>query len=130
MHGLYYRRDRLTMSMQIALLSSCWDTALANSFSQCGQARCPSCRALVRVDFDAENKCLVFAPETVDMTFSNQRELVQRIQQEYENQLLGPRSEKCFRTFLHAHAEFETLANLDRMRQGTVEKLRHQAMPA
>merc|ERR1712187_95209 len=108
---------------------SCWDTALANSFSQCGQARCPSCRALVRVDFDTDKNCLVFTPETVDMTFSRQRELLQRIQREYESQSLGPPSEESFRQFLHAHAQFELLTNLDRMRLGTIKKLRHQAMP-
>merc|ERR1712060_1038764 len=91
---------------------------------------CPSCRALVRVDFDTDKNCLVFTPETVDMTFASQRELLQRIQQEYGSQLLGPPSEESFRHFLQAHAQFELLTSLDQMRQGTIEKLRHQAMPA
>eukprot|EP01052_Picozoa_sp_SAG31_P003381 SAG31_NODE_129_length_23447_cov_5.010922_7_plen_237_part_00 len=31
----------------------CWDRSLAQSFNSSGQARCPTCRAPVRVDFDA-----------------------------------------------------------------------------
>merc|ERR1712151_1365821 len=109
---------------------SCWDTALANSFSQCGQPRCPSCRAPVRVDFDTDTNRLVFTPEAVDTTFASQRELLQRIRQEYESQLAAPPSEESFRRFLHAHTEFEALKNFDQNRHRTVEKLRHQAMPA
>mmetsp|Transcript_7671 Transcript_7671/g.16876 ORF Transcript_7671/g.16876 Transcript_7671/m.16876 type:complete len:380 (+) Transcript_7671:80-1219(+) len=38
----------------------CWDRALAQSLSSCGQARCPTCRAAVRVDYDAESGNLIF----------------------------------------------------------------------
>jgi len=79
---------------------------------------------------DTDTNCLVFTPETIDMTFSRQRELGQKIRQEYESQLAGPPSEESFRRFLEAHAEFELLTSLDHMRQGTIEKIRRQAMPA
>lgn len=41
----------------------CWDRALAQSFNSVGQARCPTCRLSVRVDFDAEANRLVFSRE-------------------------------------------------------------------
>lgn len=109
---------------------SCWDRALANSFGQCGQARCPSCRSLVRVDYNGEKNCLEFSPETVDMTFSGQRAILETMRQEYENQLSGPPSEETFRQFLETHTGFRALARFDQMRQGTIDRLRHQAMPA
>eukprot|EP00811_Abedinium_folium_P036877 NODE_9545_length_1416_cov_6.446082.p1 GENE.NODE_9545_length_1416_cov_6.446082~~NODE_9545_length_1416_cov_6.446082.p1 ORF type:complete len:310 (-),score=62.68 NODE_9545_length_1416_cov_6.446082:383-1312(-) len=42
----------------------CWDRSLAQSFRGCGQARCPTCRCPVHVDFDAVTHRLVFSVET------------------------------------------------------------------
>mmetsp|Transcript_68017 Transcript_68017/g.127022 ORF Transcript_68017/g.127022 Transcript_68017/m.127022 type:complete len:225 (-) Transcript_68017:202-876(-) len=42
----------------------CWEHALAQSLLSCGQARCPTCRAAVRVDFDAETGNLVYSRES------------------------------------------------------------------
>lgn len=109
----------------------CWDKALANSFIQCGQARCPSCRSLVRVDFDAEKQCLVFSPEAIDMTFIGQTELIRKIQQEYrESREENQSSEESFRQFLEMHEDFETVTGVDQMRQDSITRLRHQAQPA
>lgn len=42
----------------------CWDRALAQSFKDAGHARCPTCRTLVRVDFDAAAGRLCFSRES------------------------------------------------------------------
>lgn len=47
----------------------CWDRCLAQSFNSCGQARCPTCRGPVRVDFDAEAMVMCFSKEDADLTF-------------------------------------------------------------
>jgi len=39
----------------------CWDRSLASSFVSSGQARCPTCRGPVQVDFEAEHRRLVFS---------------------------------------------------------------------
>lgn len=112
---------------------SCWDKALANSFGQCGQARCPSCRAFVRVDFDNEKHCLMFTPESCDMTFAAQNELIDRIRQEYRRSLQEsqmPPSQESFHQFLEAHEVYPLLESMEQQRQSTVDRLRHQAMPA
>lgn len=115
----------------------CWDKALANSFSQCGQARCPSCRSLVRVDFDPEKTCLVFSAETVDMTYAAQRELRQTIVRDFEqgggmsdSELEGRPSLQTIEEFARNHDSFEAIQDIQKMRNDTVTKLRHQAMPA
>jgi len=112
--------------------TSCWDKALANSFGQCGQARCPSCRSLVRVDFDADKQGLVFSAETIDMTFKGQSELLQKIRKEYMQSLEESQrgSEESFRQFLEAHEDFQKLTSVDQMRQDSITRLRHQAQPA
>jgi len=110
--------------------SPCWDKALASSFSQRGQATCPSCRALVRADFDVEKRCLVFSAETVDMTFAAQREMLQKMRQEFDSQRPGtsPSAEELH-NFVQDHEEFHLLLKADEMRQGTIARLRHQACP-
>lgn len=114
----------------------CWDRALANSFSQCGQARCPSCRSLVRVDFDPDKTCLVFSAETVDMTYAAQRELQQTIVRDFEqglsdSELEGrPPSLQTLEEFARSHDSFQAIQDLQKMRNDIVTKLRHQAMPA
>lgn len=114
---------------------SCWDKALANSFSQCGQARCPSCRSLVRVDFDPVQLRLAFTPETMDMTYARLNELAQNIREDYlrsidDGRIVGPPSDESFNGFLETHAEYEIYTSMRQMRQGTVDRLRRQAMPA
>lgn len=112
---------------------SCWDKALANSFSQCGQARCPSCRAFVRVDFDAEQQSLVFTPETVDMTFATEHALLERIEKEYEQSVAEsqvPASEKSFEQFAEAHEDAPILESIEQQRTGVIQRLRHQVVPS
>lgn len=112
---------------------ACWDKALASSFSQCGQARCPSCRAFVRVDFDAERRCLVFAPETVDMTTSSQQQLAKLIQSEYLESVKVSQSQpsrESMQRFILEHDRYKELAQVDEMRTATIRRLRLQAMPA
>jgi len=46
--------------------AQCWDKALAKSFNSCAKARCPTCRAPVRVDFDETLDRLVFSAESAD----------------------------------------------------------------
>ena len=54
----------------------CWDRSLAHSFNACGQARCPTCRSPVRVDFDAEANDgrgrLVFSSESTDHSYERE----------------------------------------------------------
>lgn len=113
---------------------SCWDKALANSFSQRGQPTCPSCRTLVRADFDAEKNRLVFSTEAIDMTFAAQRELAEKLRQALQSQKPGASlsAEEVheFHKFVLDHDEFHKFV-LDHgeMRQGTIERLRHQASP-
>lgn len=109
---------------------SCWDKALANSFSQRGQPTCPSCRTLVRADFDAEKNRLVFSTEAIDMTFAAQRELAEKLRHELESQKPGASlSAEEIHKFLLEHDEFQMLIKAREMRQGTIERLRHQASP-
>eukprot|EP00927_Polykrikos_kofoidii_P077712 TRINITY_DN74629_c0_g1_i1.p1 TRINITY_DN74629_c0_g1~~TRINITY_DN74629_c0_g1_i1.p1 ORF type:complete len:329 (-),score=49.05 TRINITY_DN74629_c0_g1_i1:33-935(-) len=51
----------LPCSCKIAYCLKCWDKALARSFISCDQARCPTCRGRVRVDFDSETGRLLFS---------------------------------------------------------------------
>lgn len=102
---------------------SCWDKALASSYCQRGQATCPSCRTLVRVDFDTEKQCLVFSAETVDITFAAQRELAMKMHQEFENRMSGAVNESNISSL---EAE---LTNIMQMRQDMITRLRHQAQP-
>eukprot|EP00930_Biecheleria_cincta_P061224 TRINITY_DN46790_c0_g1_i2.p1 TRINITY_DN46790_c0_g1~~TRINITY_DN46790_c0_g1_i2.p1 ORF type:complete len:360 (+),score=54.82 TRINITY_DN46790_c0_g1_i2:147-1226(+) len=116
----------------------CWDKALANSFSQCGQARCPSCRTLVRIDFDPEKHCLVFTPETVDMTYAAENALRQSMLQDYMSYLRNLSTEEqqerpspeSFEHFVQTHPSLRLFDNIQNMRHSTINRLRHQAMPA
>jgi len=56
-------RTELPCACRVDYCAGCWDSALAQSFNACGQARCPTCRAPVRVDFDAESARLLFSPQ-------------------------------------------------------------------
>ena len=51
-----HAEDRLPLPCrcQLTYCLLCWDRALAAAFNDNGQARCPSCRRPVRVDFDPE----------------------------------------------------------------------------
>lgn len=44
----------------------CWDRALAASFKATGMPRCPTCRARVQVDFDAERGLIFSCPDESD----------------------------------------------------------------
>merc|ERR1712216_338789 len=52
----------LPCACNVSYCARCWDRSLAQSFFSVGQARCPTCRSSVGVEFDAENACLVFSP--------------------------------------------------------------------
>jgi len=53
---------KLPCACRVVYCLKCWGHALAESFNGCGEARCPTCRSNVRVDFDAESCQLVFSP--------------------------------------------------------------------
>lgn len=44
-----------------AYCTQCWDRSLAQSIQSCGKVLCPTCRMPLRVDFDADQCCLVFS---------------------------------------------------------------------
>ena len=53
-----HAEDRLPLPCrcQLTYCLLCWDRALAAAFNDNGQARCPSCRRPVRVDFVCHNR--------------------------------------------------------------------------
>lgn len=95
----------------------CWNKALARSFIACGQARCPSCRGFVRVDFDADANRLVFSAEAQDMTFDHQ---VSGLRELGEGQ----------RRSAEALAASQSHDRINELRTETIERLAQQAMPA
>jgi hypothetical protein len=106
---------------------SCWDKALASSWSQRGQPACPSCRARVRVDFDFEKTCLVFSIATIDMTFEAQAEITQKKLLQFNIQKpRASREEVC--TFLQQSQENSDIL-FSEMRQSAITRIRQQAMP-
>lgn len=60
---------KLPCDCKVAYCAQCWDRCLAQSFNACGQARCPTCRGPVRVDFDAATSRMLFSRdlESVDV---------------------------------------------------------------
>lgn len=60
----------LPCACRVNYCAGCWDRALATSVTVRGRAQCPSCRAVFRVDFDADAGSLVFAPDA-DSTAGN-----------------------------------------------------------
>lgn len=56
-------QQELPCSCNVAYCAQCWDRALAHSFNASldGQARCPTCRGPICVDFDPERVCLLFS---------------------------------------------------------------------
>lgn len=56
----------LPCACKVSFCFQCWDRALAHSFNACGQARCPTCRGSVRVDFNPDLRQLVFSPDDED----------------------------------------------------------------
>jgi len=61
----------LPCTCNVVYCAQCWDRSLAQSFNAYGQARCPTCRGPICVDFDPEEVCLVFsrasAPLSTDL---------------------------------------------------------------
>lgn len=51
----------LPCACQVDYCEGCWERALAQSFNSCGQARCPTCREPVCVDFDAKRSRLTYS---------------------------------------------------------------------
>lgn len=51
----------LPCACKISYCARCWDRCLAQSVNSCGEARCPTCRSPIAVDFDADKACLVFS---------------------------------------------------------------------
>lgn len=47
----------------ISYCPSCWDRHLAQSMATLGEPRCPSCRSVMRVDFEADTGRLVFSEQ-------------------------------------------------------------------
>jgi len=84
--------------------AQCWDRALAQSFNSTGEARCPTCRVAVCVDFDPERICLLFSRAPVPAW--------------PEPECFGARNWHEARQFKEA------------TKQEAVQKLRQQALPA
>jgi hypothetical protein len=57
----------LPCACRITYCSTCWDRALAASVSLRGRATCPSCRMILRIDYDPESRGLVFSKEDEDL---------------------------------------------------------------
>lgn len=55
----------LPCACKVSYCTRCWDQSLAASFHSNGQARCPTCRGPVHVDFDASSGRMVFSREDV-----------------------------------------------------------------
>eukprot|EP00913_Durusdinium_trenchii_P033111 g31001.t1 len=51
----------LPCSCKVPYCQRCWDRTLATSLSNVGLPRCPSCREVIRVDYDASEGRLVFS---------------------------------------------------------------------
>lgn len=84
--------------------AQCWDRALAQSFNSTGEARCPTCRLAVCVDFDPERICLLFSRAPVPAL----------------------REPECF----GARSWNEARQLREATKQEAVQKLRQQALPA
>eukprot|EP00928_Gymnodinium_smaydae_P050765 TRINITY_DN34330_c0_g1_i2.p1 TRINITY_DN34330_c0_g1~~TRINITY_DN34330_c0_g1_i2.p1 ORF type:complete len:276 (-),score=42.00 TRINITY_DN34330_c0_g1_i2:16-843(-) len=70
----------LPCACKVSYCMGCWDRSLAESFKARGEARCPTCRALVQVDFDAERGQLIFSRqlgESEDVTCTSERSRAQ-----------------------------------------------------
>jgi len=106
----------LPCSCKIDYCVKCWDKALASSFRNTHQPRCPTCRAPIRVDFDAERRRLVFSLEQGPvLDISDLSELQSRAAQ----------------GSLEAAQEFEQLSQgLSESLEEIVERLAQQAIPA
>lgn len=111
----------LPCACNVAYCTQCWDRSLAQAFQQSGQARCPTCRSPIRVNFDAaaadgEGR-LVFTRETADHTFVHQmEEVVQAMRAD------GPRTISL--------ENFASVAAINNARSAVVERLAEQAVPA
>ena len=53
---------------QAVYCTRCWDRSLAESLNSCGEARCPTCRAPINVDFDPEQRSLIFKCDEAQYT--------------------------------------------------------------
>merc|ERR1719203_325311 len=65
---LIVQRPPLPCNCRVDYCLCCWDRCLLQSFWSVGQARCPTCRTPVHVDFDADLGGLVFSRETAEFT--------------------------------------------------------------
>lgn len=92
----------LPCACNVVYCALCWDRSLAQSFNSTGEARCPTCRLPVCVDFNPDKNCLVFS-----------RAVVQ-----------PPPDQECIRSRNTARQRLEC------SRQEAVQKLRQQAAPA
>lgn len=106
----------LPCSCKIDYCVKCWDKALASSFRNTHQPRCPTCRAPIRVDFDAERRRLVFSLERGPvLDISDLSELQSRAAQ----------------GSVEAEREFHQLSQgLSESLEEIVERLAQQAIPA
>eukprot|EP00930_Biecheleria_cincta_P010810 TRINITY_DN11313_c0_g1_i1.p1 TRINITY_DN11313_c0_g1~~TRINITY_DN11313_c0_g1_i1.p1 ORF type:complete len:289 (-),score=42.51 TRINITY_DN11313_c0_g1_i1:206-1072(-) len=57
----------LPCACKVSFCTTCGDRSLCESFKTCGEARCPTCRLPVQVDFDAEKNSLVFSRQAQDV---------------------------------------------------------------
>lgn len=55
----------LPCACNVTYCAQCWDHALAQSFNVSGDAMCPTCRALIGIDFDPDKLQLVFSRKEV-----------------------------------------------------------------
>lgn len=94
-------QQELPCSCNVVYCAICWDRALAQSFNASGQARCPTCRGSICVDFDPDKVCLIFSrapPESFPV--------------------------------MEGLSSHDARKNIENLRNDAVQKLRQQALPA
>lgn len=109
----------LPCSCKVPYCLRCWDKSLARSFNACGQARCPTCRGPVRVDYDADCGRLVFSREAEDLT----------IDRELSELHVGRDVDEGDMAARVAEADAKA-ARISSLRQAAVNRLVAQALPA
>lgn len=55
--------------------AACWDRCLVVGLNAAGQARCPSCRVVISVDFEPQQERIVFSMAEVDATSLDQADV-------------------------------------------------------
>ena len=99
----------LPCACRVPYCLACWDRALAAAFVDSGNARCPTCRSPVRIDFDpdaAEGRGrLVFSAEQGEDT-EESAEVVNRLAEQ-----AAPLMTRLLRRFGETHPRLRAMAN-------------------